>query len=214
MSHDDRAKVISDRECEQLKMSKPSYHGPDNIRSYDGITPSLGERVMIDPSAVVLGDLVMGDDVSVWPQCAIRADMHRIRIGNRTNIQDNSVLHITHAGQFSEAGWPLTIGNDVTVGHSVVLHGCTIGDRVLVGIGSIVMDGVTVEDEVMIGAGSLVTPGKTLKSGWLYAGSPAKPMREITERERSFLSYSAQNYVKLKNRFLDEYSTGKPELGA
>ena len=96
------------------------------------------------------------------------------------------------------------MGDDVTVGHSVVLHGCTIGNRVLVGIGSIVMDGVTVEDEVMIGAGSLVTPGKTLKRGWLYAGSPAKPMREITERERSFLSYSAQNYVKLKNRFLDE----------
>jgi len=208
MSHDDRAKVISDTECEQLKMSKPSYHGPDNIRSYDGMTPSLGERVMIDPSAVVLGDLVMGDDVSVWPQCAIRADMHRIRIGHRTNIQDNSVLHITHAGDFIEAGWPLTIGDDVTVGHSAVLHGCTIGNRVLVGIGSIVMDGVTVEDDVMIGAGSLVTPGKTLKSGWLYAGSPAKPMREITERERSFLGYSAQNYVKLKNRFLDEYSTG------
>ncbi|MEC7491835.1 MAG: gamma carbonic anhydrase family protein [Pseudomonadota bacterium] len=188
-------------------MSKPSYHGPDNIRSHDGMTPSLGERVMIDPSAVVLGDLVMGDDVSVWPQCAIRADMHRIRIGHRTNIQDNSVLHITHAGDFSEAGWPLTIGDDVTVGHSVVLHGCTIGNRVLVGIGSIVMDGVTVEDEVMIGAGSLVTPGKTLKSGWLYAGSPAKPMREITERERSFLSYSAQNYVKLKNRFLEDSPT-------
>ena len=207
MSHYDRAKVISDTEYEQVKMSKPSYHGPDNIRSYDGMTPSLGERVMIDPSAVVLGDLVVGDDVSVWPQCAIRADMHRIRIGHRTNIQDNSVLHITHAGDFSEAGWPLTIGDDVTVGHSVVLHGCTIGNRVLVGIGSIVMDGVTVEDEVMIGAGSLVTPGKTLKRGWLYAGSPAKPMREITERERSFLSYSAQNYVKLKNRFLDESPT-------
>ena len=133
--------------------------------------------------------------------------MHRIRIGHRTNIQDNSVLHITHAGDFSEAGWPLTIGDDVTVGHSVVLHGCSIGNRVLVGIGSIVMDGVTVEDGVMIGAGSLVTPGKTLKSGWLYAGSPAKPMREITERERSFLIYSAQNYVKLKNRFLYESPT-------
>mgnify|MGYP001382051920 FL=1 len=204
MSHDDHAKVISDTEREQLKMPKLSYHGPDNIRSHDGIIPSLGERVMIDPSAVVLGDLVAGDDVSVWPQCAIRADMHRIHIGHRTNIQDNSVLHITHAGEFSEAGWPLTIGNDVTVGHSVVLHGCTIGNRVLVGIGSILMDGVAVEDEVMIGAGSLVTPGKILKSGWLYAGLPAKPIRKITERERSFLVYSAQNYVKLKNRFLDE----------
>ena len=189
-------------------MSNPNYHGPDNIRSYDGVMPSLGERVMIDPSAVVLGDLVLGDDVSVWPQCAIRADMHHIRIGHRTNIQDNSVLHITHASQFNEAGWPLTIGDDVTVGHSVVLHGCTIGNRVLVGIGSIVMDGAAVEDEVMIGAGSLVTPGKTLKSSWLYAGSPAKPMREITERERSFLTYSARNYMRLKDRFLNECSTG------
>ena len=134
MSYYDHAKVISDTEYEQVKMSKPSYHGPDNIRSHDGMTPSLGERVMIDPSAVVLGDLVMGDDVSVWPQCAIRADMHRIRIGHRTNIQDNSVLHITHAGDFSEAGWPLTIGDDVTVGHSVVLHGCTIGNLSLIHI--------------------------------------------------------------------------------
>ena len=185
-------------------MQKPTYHGPDNIRSYLGHTPLLGARVMIDPSAVVLGDLELGDDVSVWPQCAIRADMHRIRIGNRTNIQDNSVLHITHAGPFNEAGCPLVIGSDVTVGHSVVLHGCTLGDRVLVGIGSVVMDGATVQDEVMIGAGSLITAGKTLATGWLYAGSPAKPVREITPREREFLSYSAANYVKLKNTFLNE----------
>ena len=98
----------------------------------------------------------------------------------------------------------MTIGSDVTVGHNVVLHGCTIGDRVLVGIGSVVMDGVVVEDEVMIGAGSLVTPGKTLKTGWLYAGSPARPMREISDRERAFLPYSANNYVKLKDKFLAE----------
>jgi len=187
-------------------MVNTNYNGPDNIRSYQGHTPKLGDRVMIDPSAVVLGDLVMGDDVSVWPQCAIRADMHRIRIGSRTNIQDGSILHITHASDFNGAGYPLTIGSDVTVGHNVVLHGCTIGDRALVGIGSIVMEGVVVEDEVMIGAGSLVTPGKTLKTGWLYAGSPARPMREISDRERAFLPYSANNYVKLKDKFLAEAS--------
>ena len=187
-------------------MSNANYNGPDNIRSYQGHTPKLGERVMIDPSAVVLGDLVMGDDVSVWPQCAVRADMHRIRIGSRTNIQDSSVLHITHASDFNGAGYPLTLGEDVTVGHNAVLHGCTIGNRVLVGIGSVVMDGVVVEDEVMIGAGSLVTPGKTLTSGWLYAGSPARQVREITERERTFLTYSAKNYVKLKDQFLAESS--------
>lgn len=185
-------------------MTNTNYRGMDNIRSYQDNYPILGDRVMIDPSAVVLGDLVLGDDVSVWPQCAIRADMHRIRIGDRTNIQDGSVLHITHAGKFNEEGCPLLIGNDVTVGHNVVLHGCSIGDRVLVGIGSVVMDGATVENEVMIGAGSLVTPGKLLKSGWLYAGSPARPVREMTDRERAFLSYSAQNYVKLKDGFLSE----------
>ena len=185
-------------------MTQFSYSGPNNIRSHNGHTPILGSRVMIDPSAVVLGDLVVGDDVSVWPQCAIRADMHRIRIGHRTNIQDGSVLHITHAGAFSELGHPLTIGDDVTVGHNVVLHGCTLGDRVLVGIGAVVMDGVIVEDDVMIGAGSLVAPGKRLAQGWLYKGSPAKPVREITDREREFLSYSAANYVRLKDRFLAE----------
>ena len=188
-------------------MKNVNYNGPDNIRSYNGYTPKLGARVMIDPSAVVLGDLVVGDDVSVWPQCAIRADMHSIRIGSRTNIQDGSILHITHASDFNGPGFSLNIGNDVTVGHNVVLHGCTVGDLVLVGIGSVVMDGVVVEDEVMIGAGSLVTPGKTLKSGWLYAGSPARPIREISERERAFLPYSAANYVKLKNRFLAEQAS-------
>lgn len=187
-------------------MATTSYNGPDNIRSYQGQTPKLGERVMIDPSAVVLGDLTIGDDSSVWPQCSIRADMHSIRIGSRTNIQDGSILHITHASDFNGPGFPLMVGNDVTVGHNVVLHGCTIGNLVLVGIGSVVMDGVVVEDEVMIGAGSLVTPGKTLKSGWLYAGSPARPIREITERERAFLPYSAKNYVNLKDKFLQELS--------
>ena len=185
-------------------MKQANYRGEDNIRRYLDFVPSLGERVMIDPSAVVLGDLALGDDVSVWPQVSIRADMHRIRIGDRTNIQDNSVLHITHAGKFNTDGCPLIIGSEVTVGHSVVLHGCTIGDRVLVGIGSVVMDGAVVEDEVMIGAGALVTPGKRLESGMLYAGSPARPLREITKREREFLSYSAANYVRLKDSFLDD----------
>ena len=184
-------------------MHRPSV----NIIPIHGKEPCIHETAFVAPGCTIIGDVTIGANSSVWYNCVLRADVSRIVIGDRTNIQDSSVLHITHAGEFNEAGWPLTIGDDVTVGHSVVLHGCTIGNRVLIGIGSIVMDGVTVEDEVMIGAGSLVTPGKTLKSGWLYAGSPAKPMREITERERSFLSYSAQNYVKLKNRFLDEPST-------
>ncbi len=158
---------------------------------------------MIDPTSVVLGDVVLGDDVSVWPQCTIRGDMHRIRIGDRTNIQDHSVLHITHAGKFNKLGCPIIIGDDVTVGHRVVLHGCEIGNRVLVGIGAIVMDNAVIESDSMIGAGSLVTPTKRLASGVLYAGAPARPVRQLTKNELEFLRYSAQTYVKLKDRFLN-----------
>lgn len=180
-----------------------SYRAEDNIRHLQGTTSELGERVFIDPSAVVLGDLVLGDDVSIWPHCAVRADMHQVRIGARSNIQDGTVLHVTHASDYNPDGWPLTIGSDVTVGHRAVLHGCTLGNRVLVGMGAIIMDGVVVEDEVMIAAGALVTPGKRLESGMLYAGQPARAMRPLKDSEQRFLSYSAQNYVRLKQRYLD-----------
>lgn len=170
------------------------------IRTYQGHSPQLGERVFVDPSAVVLGDVVLGDDCSVWPLAVIRGDMHRIRIGARTSIQDGSVLHITHAGPFNPGGYPLEIGEDVTVGHKVTLHGCSIGSRVLVGMGAIIMDGAVVEDEVVIGAGSLVPPGKRLASGYLYVGSPVKQARELTAEEREFLRYSAAHYVRLANK--------------
>jgi len=160
----------------------------------------LGERVFVDPSAVLIGDIEIGEDSSVWPLTVIRGDMHRIRIGQRTSIQDGSVLHITHAGPFNPDGFPLTIGDEVTVGHKVTLHGCTLGNRILVGMGSILMDGAVVEDDVIIGAGSLVPPGKTLESGFLYVGSPVKQARPLTDKERSFFSYTAGNYVKLKDQ--------------
>lgn len=176
------------------------------IRSHQGLTPKLGERVFIDPSAVLIGDIEIGADSSVWPLTVIRGDMHRIRIGARSSIQDGSVLHITHAGPFNPDGFPLTIGDEVTVGHKVILHGCTLGSRILVGMGSIIMDGAVVEDEVIIGAGSLVPPGKTLQSGYLYVGSPAKQARPLTDKERSFFSYTAGNYVKLKNLHIAEGS--------
>ncbi|AQZ94025.1 gamma carbonic anhydrase family protein [Halopseudomonas phragmitis] len=174
------------------------------LRKFRDWQPKLGERVFIDPSAVVLGDVELGDDCSVWPATVIRGDMHRIRIGARTSVQDGSVLHITHAGPFNPDGYPLIIGEDVTIGHKVLLHGCTVGNRVLIGMGSIVMDGAVIEDEVVLGAGSLVPAGKTLKSGYLYMGSPAREVRPISERERSFFSYSANNYVKLKDQHLAE----------
>lgn len=176
------------------------------LRTFKGTTPRLGARVYIDPACVVLGDVTLGDDCSVWPMTVIRGDMHRIRIGARCSIQDGSVLHITHASDYNPEGYPLTLGDDVTVGHKALLHGCTIGSRVLVGMGATVMDGVIVEDEVIIAAGAVVTPGKHLESGHVYAGNPAKPLRALKEGERAFFTYTAGNYVKLKDDYLAQPS--------
>lgn len=175
-----------------------------SIRIYKGIIPQCGSRVFVDSSAVVIGDVYLGDDCSVWPQTVIRGDMHRIRIGSRSSVQDGSVLHITHASTYNPAGYPLTIGEDVTIGHKVLLHGCSIGSRVLVGMGSIVMDGARIDDDVVLGAGSLVSPGKHLESGYLYMGSPAQQVRPLTAEEMTFFKYTAANYVRLKDEYLAE----------
>jgi carbonic anhydrase/acetyltransferase-like protein (isoleucine patch superfamily) len=180
------------------------YISPRNVRRFRGKSPALGERVLIDPSAVVLGDVTLGDDVSVWPQACVRGDMHYIRVGPRTSIQDGCVLHITHAGPYNPDGWPLVIGEEVTIGHSVTLHGCTLGSRILVGMGSVIMDGAVIEDEVVIAAGTLVTPGKRLRSGHLYGGSPVREMRALRQSEHEFFTYSAANYVRLKDQHLSE----------
>ena len=186
----------------------PSHILPErlNIRSFQGHSPILGQRVFIDPSAVVLGQVTLGDDASVWPHVAIRGDMHRISIGERTSVQDGSVLHITHAGPYNPDGWPLYIGCDVTIGHRAVLHGCSVGDRVLIGMSATVMDGVVIEDEVVVAAGALVTPGKHLRSGFLYAGTPAREVRPLREAELAYFTYSANNYVKLKDQHLTEFA--------
>lgn len=175
-----------------------------SIRSYKGICPQIGDRVYIDSSSVLVGDIQIGDDSSIWPLVAARGDVNHIRIGERSNIQDGSVLHVTHKNAANPDGYPLLIGNDVTVGHKVMLHGCTIKDRVLVGMGAIVLDGVIIEEEVMIGAGSLVPPGKVLESGYLYVGSPVKQARPLTDKERAFLQKSADNYVQNKNDYLNQ----------
>ena len=174
------------------------------IRSFQNKVPSQGERVFVDPASTVIGEVALGDDSSVWPGAVVRGDMHRIRIGARTSVQDGCVLHITHAGPFNPDGFALLIGDDVTIAHKVMLHGCTVGNRILIGMGSIVMDGAVVEDDVIIGAGSLVPPGKRLESGFLYVGSPVKQIRELTDKERAFFTYSAANYVKLKDLHLAE----------
>lgn len=147
------------------------------LRPYKDLFPKQGDRVMIDASSVVVGDVRLADDVSIWPLVAIRGDVNSVSIGARTNIQDGSVLHVTHKSSYNPEGNPLIIGEDVTVGHKVMLHGCTIGNRVLVGMGSILLDGVIVEDDVMIGAGSPVPQNKRLESGYLYLGSPVKQIR-------------------------------------
>lgn len=172
-----------------------------NIRPFEKKTPVIDSSSYIDPTAVVIGDVVIGKDCSVWPMTVIRGDVNSIRIGDRSNIQDSSVLHVNHAGEFNPEGDPLVIGDDVTVGHRVTLHGCTVGDRCLIGIGSIVMDGAIVESEVIIGAGSLVPRGKVLTSGYLWLGSPVKQIRPLTAEEISFLSYSAEHYSQLKDRY-------------
>ena len=183
-------------------MTDSSESPHPSIRTYKEHTPAIGNDCFIDPSAVVIGDVTLGDDCSVWPCAVIRGDMHWIRIGAKTSVQDNAVLHITHSSRFNPDGWPLTIGEEVTIGHGATLHGCTLGNRILVGIGAIVLDGAIVEDEVIIGAGTVVPPGKRLTSGYLYIGNPCRQQRPLKDKEKKFFSYSAQNYVNLKNDYL------------
>jgi len=175
----------------------------NNIRSFKNISPIIGINTYIDSSAILIGEVLVGDDVSVWPLVAIRGDVNSISIGNRSNVQDGSVLHVTHKNKGNPDGFPLIIGEDVTIGHKCMLHGCSLGSRILVGMGAIIMDGVVVEDDVFIGAGTLIPPNKTLKSGYLYLGNPMKQARALTKAELLFLKKSAENYVNFKNEYIN-----------
>ena len=170
------------------------------IRDFQSKSPEIASSAYIDEAALVIGDVSIGADSSVWPMTVIRGDVHSIKIGERTNIQDASVCHVTHDGEYSPGGFPLTVGDDCTVGHRVLLHACTVGDLCLIGMAATIMDGAVVEDKVIVGAGSLVPTGKTLKSGYLYVGSPVKRVRELNEKEIAFLKYSAEHYSKLKDQ--------------
>jgi carbonic anhydrase/acetyltransferase-like protein (isoleucine patch superfamily) len=173
-----------------------------SIRSFDGNTPRLGARVYVDEQAAVIGDVELGDDASVWPMCSIRGDVNHIRIGARSNIQDGSVMHVTHAHDALPGGRATVVGADVTVGHNVVLHACTIEDRCLIGMGSVILDGAILRAGVLLGAGSLVTEEKILEGGYLYVGRPAKRVRALTAEEMKWFEYSARHYVRLKDRYL------------
>jgi carbonic anhydrase/acetyltransferase-like protein (isoleucine patch superfamily) len=172
-----------------------------SIRSFRHIAPTLGARVFIDDSAVVIGRVTLGDDVSVWPTTVIRGDVNTINIGARSNVQDGSVLHVNSPKPELPNGMPMVIGTDVTVGHSCVLHACTIGNFCLIGMGAIVLDGAVLDDYVFIGAGAMVTPGKRLTSG-MYVGSPARRVRDLTEAEKAGMHESAAHYVEVKNEYM------------
>ena len=170
------------------------------IRKFENKHPKIHRSAFIDECALVLGDVEIGEDSSIWPLTVVRGDVNSIQIGNNTNIQDNSVLHVTHDGPYNPGGFDLKIGNYVTVGHRVILHGCHIGDSCLIGMGATIMDGAIIEPHNLIGAGSLVTPNKKLESGFLWMGIPIRKVRKLSDEERESIVYSATNYVKLKNR--------------
>ncbi len=174
-----------------------------SLRPFNGIRPQLGRRVYIDPLATLIGDVELGDDVSVWPGAVVRGDVQHIHIGARTSVQDGAILHVTHDGPYSPGGRPLEIGVEVTIGHGAVLHACRIGDTCLIGIHAVLLDGVIVESTAMIGAAALVPPGKIVASGELWLGNPARCVRKLNAGEIEQLAYSAAHYVRLKNRYLD-----------
>lgn len=167
------------------------------IRSYRDKSPSIGKGSYIDETAVVIGDVTFGENCSVWPLVVIRGDINRIRIGDNTNIQDGSVLHVTHRGEYSPEGAELVIGDEVTIGHKALLHGCRIGNQCLIGMGSIITDNAVIEDRVIIGSGSLVPPGKRLESGFLYLGNPVQQKRPLSEREIEYFAYVARHYAAM-----------------
>jgi carbonic anhydrase/acetyltransferase-like protein (isoleucine patch superfamily) len=171
--------------------------------SYLDTFPVLSERVYLHPSCQVIGEVTIGDDSSVWCNTVLRGDVNRIVIGRGTNVQDLTIGHVTHRTPENPEGSPLIIGDYVTVGHSVILHGCTIGNECLIGMGSVVMDDVVIPDRVMIGAGSLVSPGKVLEGGMLYMGRPAKAVRALTPEEIARLRYSAEHYMRVKDNYLN-----------
>lgn len=172
------------------------------VRSYKNIRPVIAASAYVDDAAVVIGDVVIGADSSVWPMCSVRADVNTIRIGARTNIQDGTVLHGVHDHEAEPGGFGVVVGDDVTIGHLCIIHGCTIERRCLVGMGTSILDGAVLREGVLLGAGSLVTEGKELEGGYLWLGRPARRVRRLTDEEMNWFEYSARHYVKLKNEYL------------
>ena len=171
-----------------------------DIRVFENHTPQIAEDAYLDPLCCVIGDVHIGTQASLWPGVVVRGDVQHIHIGDRTNIQDNSVLHNSHDSEYMPGGSPLLIGDRVTVGHRAMLHGCEIGELCLIGMGATVMDKAVIEPQVILAAGSLVPGGKVLRSGFLYSGAPAREARALTDDEKRYLAYSAEHYVRLARR--------------
>jgi carbonic anhydrase/acetyltransferase-like protein (isoleucine patch superfamily) len=170
------------------------------IRPFEDKLPQIDPSAWVDPSAVVIGDVSLGPGASIWPLCVVRGDIHRIVIGAGSNIQDGSILHVSHDSRFMPGGAPLIVQDQVTVGHQVVLHGCTIQDHCLIGIGARVLDRAVIEPWTLLGAGSLVTPGQRLTGSALWLGAPARRVRALTDQELEYLEYVAANYIRLAQR--------------
>lgn len=166
------------------------------IIPYNGILPKIASDAFVAATAVVIGNVEIGPESSVWFGCVLRGDSNSIRIGARTNVQDGTVIHVNHERE-GAAGTRTTIGAEVTIGHMALLHACTIEDNAFIGMKACVMDGVVVENGAMVAAGALVTPGKRVKRGELWAGSPAKLMRQLTEKEMAYFAYSARHYCEV-----------------
>ena len=173
-----------------------------SIRKFENISPTIAASAYVDETALVLGEVTIDDDVSIWPMVVARGDVNTIHIGARTNIQDGTILHVSHDSEFEPGGFALHIGADVTVGHQAIVHGCTVEDRCLIGMAATIMDGAIVRSGAIVGAGSLVPPGRELEGGFLWVGSPARKARALRPEEEGFLTYSAAHYVELKNRHL------------
>ncbi len=184
-----------------------------SVRGFGPWQPQIGADVYLDPTALVIGRVVLGAEVSVWPYVVIRGDVNRIEIGARSNIQDGSVLHVTHDSVYQPGGLPLLIGEEVTVGHQVTLHACTLGSRCLIGMGSIILDGANVPEGTWIAAGSLVPPHKSLEGGYLWQGRPAVRVRPLSDSEQDYLKYLADQYVKLAQQYQEGLDVGETGLG-
>lgn len=174
---------------------------PALILPHNGITPKIAADAFIAETAVIIGDVEIGAGASIWYGCVLRGDANSIRIGARTNIQDGTVIHVNHERE-GAAGTRTLIGADITVGHMALLHACTLEDGSFVGMKACVMDGAVVETDAMVAAGALVTPGKRVRRGELWAGSPAKLMRALGEKELAYFKYSAEHYRELAASYL------------